>query len=164
MYLFRMSDSFLRQLAELNVNDRVQIRPENVSNEDLQRLADVGHVVSMQSYLDLKRKHDDLQTDLSVHRLSYSAISDRCQSLEKVLKSSKRTFNALRDLEDRVQKMDRDLSRYMLDLHEVHDQNDSPQVLYDFTWGVINNLQADIEQMDGDLFLDILEGFEKIDA
>ena len=158
-----MSDSFVRRIVELSVNDQVQIQPENVSNEDLQRLAEVGHVVGLQCYIDLKRKHDDLQTDLSVHRLTYSAISDRCQSLERVLKSSKKTFTALRDLEDRVQKLDRDLSRYMLDLHEVYDQHEAPQALYDFTWGVINNLQADVEQMNDGLFLDLLQGFEKIE-
>lgn len=169
-FVFRMSDSFLRQIANLNVNDRVEIQPENVSNSDLQRLADVGHVVGMQSYLNLKKrcddlgkKNEDLQTDLSVHRLSYLAISDRCQSLEKVLKSSRKTFDALRRLEGRVQALDRDLSKYMLDLHDVHDQSHDPQILYDFTWSVINTIQADVEQMNDGYFLEILEGFEKID-
>ena len=150
----------LHGVVKLDSNGRVVIDPETLDTSEMQRLADQDHVVSLRSYLSLHLKQNTLIRDLDALRVSFRLVSDRCAQLERSQRPDERLFTALRELEDRVQRMDRELSEYML---QLHDEERKGICLYDFCWMVINNLQGSIEQMNNCYYLDVLEGFERIE-
>ena len=153
-----------RNLARLNDLDLVTIYPDGLPLPELERLAEVGHVVEMRSYIRLVKKSaqekKDLETDLRAHRLSFEAIFQNNKILADSDRPNALLFKALRTLEGQVQKFYRDLEKHMLDLHDVES---SGGCIYDFCWSILNDLQCTIENMEDTHFLDVLEGFERLD-
>ena len=155
-----MAEDCVRQIAELNLNGTVVIDPTDVPIKELRRLAEVDHVVSMRSYVDLKQKFDDLSTDLTSHRVSFRTIMERYNALKDLYASNPQLINSLRTVAGQIQTLDRDLSRYMLDLHEV--EHDADQ-FYNFIWETINSLQNFVEGMNDRTITNMINGFSGMD-
>ena len=134
---------------------------ESVSNKtlsEIEQLVDEGYLISLKSYLELKKRNDQLSTDLIAYRLSFKALHRRCDDLQTQLNNARpdpATYNALQILESKVRALDKELSEMMVNLHEVQDE--SPERLYDFCWSTLSVIQARVDQMDNDFCITMLQ-------
>ena len=139
--------SLSRSGPEFNVNTRVVHQPDKLSRSHLNRLANRGYQINLRTYLDLADAAADMKIDAAAHRMAFKTMSERCRFLNAALKKpDPEHYNALRVLEDRVRDLDKELSKIMLDLHEVYDAN--PERLYDFSWEALNSIQGSVCQME----------------